>query len=558
MDIIEGILYLIWRGLAIGVIISAPMGPVGILCIQRTLEKGRKTGFFTGIGAALSDLFYCLLTGFGLSFIEEFLKRNQNMIQLIGSVVLIAFGIYLFRSNPSRKLRKPEENEVSAKKNILNGFLFTFSNPLIIFLIIGLFARFNFMSPDLRFYHYIIGFASIFAGALLWWHIVTYFVEKVRAHFNLRSMWLINKIIGGIILIFALVGIISATTSLVSATPHAPVYMNASRGYSDFTHATPEGIVIADTASSRLTDMIPAGSSHLIFEFRARNHNNSPRRKYRHRDADGRSASTSHPAWGIRLASVSGDEMLIKIKTFDDITDETYNSPRIRFEAILGDSVTAAAETDSGMDLFTGINAYRLKCDGDKISFYAGNRQYKPMLSVLSGPERIDSIGFFVMPGARLEARDISLEYTSPGFSEGITHFGNPDVLETILLRSRDPMEGIWRIFDRSLDEDLLRMGGDYRLALVNDGDAYLLIYLDGARTEPQRWKPGMVKARLISSGFTDIYNVEWFDATGHILSNEIKAQYSAPLITLTFPYHSSTLRLRKESSPRHPYSERF
>ena len=83
---------MIWRGIAIGIIISAPMGPVGILCVQRTLEKGRRTGFYTGVGAALSDLFYCLLTGFGLSFIEEFLTRNSNIIQLIGRLVLIAFG----------------------------------------------------------------------------------------------------------------------------------------------------------------------------------------------------------------------------------------------------------------------------------------------------------------------------------------------------------------------------------------------------------------------------------------------------------------------------------
>ena len=56
MGILEGILYMIWRGIAIGVIISAPMGPVGILCVQRTLEKGRRTGFYTGLGAAISDL----------------------------------------------------------------------------------------------------------------------------------------------------------------------------------------------------------------------------------------------------------------------------------------------------------------------------------------------------------------------------------------------------------------------------------------------------------------------------------------------------------------------
>ena len=85
MGLIESLIYIMTRGIAIGVLISAPMGPVGILCIQRTLDKGRRAGFFTGIGAALSDLFYCLLTGFGLSFIEEFLERNQNVIHWWGA-----------------------------------------------------------------------------------------------------------------------------------------------------------------------------------------------------------------------------------------------------------------------------------------------------------------------------------------------------------------------------------------------------------------------------------------------------------------------------------------
>lgn len=217
MGIIEGILYMIWRGLAIGVLISAPMGPVGILCIQRTLDKGRREGLYTGIGAALSDLFYCLLTGFGLSFIEEFLERNQNVIQLVGSAVLIAFGIYLFKKNPSADIRKNTPVPTSKKKSILGGFLFTFSNPLILFLIIGLFARFNFSLPDIKFYHLIVGYAGIFAGAVGWWYLVTFFVDKVRAHFNLRSMWLINRIIGTIILIFALVGIVTGIMALTSA-----------------------------------------------------------------------------------------------------------------------------------------------------------------------------------------------------------------------------------------------------------------------------------------------------------------------------------------------------
>ena len=188
MSILESIFYMIWRGLAIGILISAPMGPVGILCIQRTLDRGRKAGLYTGVGAALSDLFYCLLTGFGLSFIEEFIERNQSIIQLFGSVVLIAFSVYLFRKNPSSSLRRPVPQGVSARKNILGGFLFTFSNPLILFLIIGLFARFNFLMPEIKLYHYLIGYIFILTGALGWWYGVTYVIDKVRGRFSLRTM----------------------------------------------------------------------------------------------------------------------------------------------------------------------------------------------------------------------------------------------------------------------------------------------------------------------------------------------------------------------------------
>lgn len=219
MGFFESLFYTIWRGVAIGILISAPMGPVGILCIQRTLDKGRKTGLYTGIGAAISDLIYCILTGFGLSFIEEFLERNQNIIQLVGSVVLIAFAVYLFKKNPASSLKTPSDEipQISPHKNILGGFLFTFSNPLILFLIIGLFARFNFTIPEISFYYYIAGYIAIFCGAFLWWEFVTFSVNKLRAHFNLRSMWLINKVIGGIILIFAIVGIVTGITNLTNS-----------------------------------------------------------------------------------------------------------------------------------------------------------------------------------------------------------------------------------------------------------------------------------------------------------------------------------------------------
>ena len=205
------LLYILPRALAIGILISAPMGPIGMLVIQRTLSKGRWPAFFTGIGAAFSDLVYCLLTGLGISFITDFIEQHQTMLQIVGGVVLAAFGIYLFRKNPTRALHTPD---VQPSNNYLSdtvtGFFLTFSNPLILFFIIGLFARFNFIQPEFNAYHFIFAYAMIFAGALGWWYLVTMLVNRLRSRFNVRSMWLINRIIGGILIAMAVFGVAMA------------------------------------------------------------------------------------------------------------------------------------------------------------------------------------------------------------------------------------------------------------------------------------------------------------------------------------------------------------
>lgn len=196
-------------GILIGVLVSAPMGPVGMLCIQRTLNKGRWSGLFTGVGAAFSDLLYCLLTGLGLSFVQGFIEENSLVLQIVGSFALIGFGIYLLKKNPSASLKRPEKSKNTFGADVVTGFLFTFSNPFILFFIISLFGRFNFLLPEYRHYHYVAGYIGILVGALAWWYIITFFVNKVRAHFNVRSMWLINRIIGSLILLMAAYGIYS-------------------------------------------------------------------------------------------------------------------------------------------------------------------------------------------------------------------------------------------------------------------------------------------------------------------------------------------------------------
>ncbi|MDH8702327.1 threonine/homoserine/homoserine lactone efflux protein [Dysgonomonadaceae bacterium PH5-43] len=198
---------IIYKGIIIGIFVSAPMGPIGLLCIQRTLNKGRWHGFCSGIGATFSDLIYAIITCMGMGFVISFIENHQSVLQIIGSILLMVFGIYTFRSNPSRNLKKPNLSSSTYYQDIVTAFFLTLSNPFIIFLYIALFARFNFIIPDDKLYSMILGLLGIVSGALLWWFIITYFVSKLRSVFNVRGLWIMNRIIGTIIMILSLIGL---------------------------------------------------------------------------------------------------------------------------------------------------------------------------------------------------------------------------------------------------------------------------------------------------------------------------------------------------------------
>lgn len=194
-------LLLIVKGLLVGIIASAPMGPVGILCIQRTMQKGRSFGIVTGAGAALSDIIYALITGLGMSFVMDFIDKEQNIfwLKLIGSVMLFIFGIYMFRTDPRKCLHPSSHKKGTLVHNFTTAFLVTFSNPLIIFLFIALFNMLTFVIPG-NFFGQCVGYMSIVAGAMLWWLGLTYVIDRMRNNFGIRGVHRLNRTIGTIVL----------------------------------------------------------------------------------------------------------------------------------------------------------------------------------------------------------------------------------------------------------------------------------------------------------------------------------------------------------------------
>ena len=209
------ILDFIFKGLLIGIIASAPMGPVGILCIQRTLNKGRWYGFITGIGAAVSDTIYALIVGLGMSFIMGPLQNPtyKLILQISGSVLLLLFGLYCFKSNPMKKVHPSGKTKGSIFHNGLTAFLVTFSNPLIIFLFMACFAQFAFVQPGQTF-EMIVGFACIPAGALLWWYGLTWLIDRIRGKFDVNGILIINKVIGSIVILFSIIMLLGTVFNL--------------------------------------------------------------------------------------------------------------------------------------------------------------------------------------------------------------------------------------------------------------------------------------------------------------------------------------------------------
>lgn len=215
---------LVIKGIIIGILVSAPMGPIGMLCIQRTLNKGRWHGFVTGLGAALSDVIYASLACLGMGVVVNFVETNQAPLQLIGSIVLGFFGYYIYQSNPVKSLKKQREKKLSFTQDFITAFLLTFSNVLIVLLYIGLFARFTFVLPEYTVWMLVGGIVCIGVGAILWWFGITYVVAKLRKWFNVRGIWLLNRIVGSIIIALAAIGALSVLITSYFQLPLLQIY----------------------------------------------------------------------------------------------------------------------------------------------------------------------------------------------------------------------------------------------------------------------------------------------------------------------------------------------
>jgi len=195
--------HLLIKGLIIGFSIAAPVGPIGVLCIRRTLTNGRLTGLLSGLGAATADAVYGCIAGFGLTVIAGFLLRQQNWLSLGGGLFLCFLGLKtaLMKPNERPALAGRSEGLVGA---YASTFLLTLTNPATILAFTAIFAGLGLANSARSYASAAILVLGVFAGSALWWLVLSGSVSLFRSRLTPDRLHWVNRLSGVVITTFGL------------------------------------------------------------------------------------------------------------------------------------------------------------------------------------------------------------------------------------------------------------------------------------------------------------------------------------------------------------------
>jgi threonine/homoserine/homoserine lactone efflux protein len=200
------------KGIILGFAIAAPVGPIGVLCIRRTLEYGRWSGLCSGLGAAIADVIYGMIAVLGLGALSDFLISGQFWLQLIGGIFLVYLGGRTFFTKPQEKTAHVTHG--SLIKDFISTFLLTLTNPMTILSYLAIFAGLGISQTageTLDQGGWLI--LGVFLGSALWWMILSEGVTLFRKKASHRVMLWVNRIAGLVIMGFGLAAFVYAALS---------------------------------------------------------------------------------------------------------------------------------------------------------------------------------------------------------------------------------------------------------------------------------------------------------------------------------------------------------
>ncbi|KRT77178.1 MAG: putative threonine efflux protein [Armatimonadetes bacterium CSP1-3] len=195
------------RGLIIGFSIAAPVGPIGLLCIRRTLADGRVAGFVSGLGAATADGFYGAVAAFGLTIISHALIEDRVWLRLVGGAFLCYLGVRTFLAKPAPQAAAGEGMQLAGA--YISTFLLTLTNPLTILSFAAVFAGLGLGSAQRDYASAVVLVLGVFAGSALWWLTLSTGVGLLRTRVGPRLLVWVNRISGTIIAAFGVAALLS-------------------------------------------------------------------------------------------------------------------------------------------------------------------------------------------------------------------------------------------------------------------------------------------------------------------------------------------------------------
>jgi threonine/homoserine/homoserine lactone efflux protein len=199
------------KGLIIGFAMALPIGPIGIICVRKTLTEGKMHGFVIGLGAATADMLYACIAAFGLTMISDLILEQQFWIQLIGGSLLLYIGVKTY-------LTLPKDPTIPADKDSLAGSFFytvflTLTNPLTIFSFLAVFAAFGF-GDGMSLLSATTLVVGVFVGSALWFLVLTMGVTLFRKKLDMRGLKWVNRIAGLLIIITGVVALVTLVNFL--------------------------------------------------------------------------------------------------------------------------------------------------------------------------------------------------------------------------------------------------------------------------------------------------------------------------------------------------------
>jgi threonine/homoserine/homoserine lactone efflux protein len=202
------------KGLILGLTVSMPLGPIGIILINRTIKRGVLSGFFTGLGLAAADTLLAVFAALGFSVIIGFIKEERFIISIIAGIIIIGIGVKVFLSNPVKDLRNREKVNKSLWRDFYSVFVLSISNPYTIFVFVAFFSGIH-MSGNVRPEMVpVFLIPGVFIGAITWWLFLSYFISRFKKKIRLRMIVRINKVAGIVIIVIGLLVLLS-----IFATP---------------------------------------------------------------------------------------------------------------------------------------------------------------------------------------------------------------------------------------------------------------------------------------------------------------------------------------------------